>query len=279
MEDFNASLVREKIIFDDATSGNKESIIIKSNRIFLSLADKGGKTEKIVVRTQNMHTTLLMAAKIMFSFYRNGHLMTRSTPFDWEAQWDTVLLNYEREFNPDIWAAIYVDGKNVFKTKTSPFVDVIEKCALLTIDNYDATMEVTESALKQVGHAMRINHMSKVAAVFHDGQSTLKCGIIHREDGHDTTFNFTATGGETHNRVVQSLNVAAAFLEAINLRHVTRSLKSSLRKHEIKQISKGENQLRSATSRMAALDKMIRTFDDMYGVQYRPEKPKFFGDA
>jgi hypothetical protein len=223
-----------------------------------------------------MHTTLRLASKIMFSYYKTGLFLDRSQPFDWESLWEQVLSQYEKDFNPGIWSAIYINGKPVFKTTKSPFVDVIEKCALLTIDNYDATMEVTESALKQIGRAMRINHSSNVATVLTDSGDTMRCGIIHRARGKDTTFNFTAEGGETHNRIVQCISIAAAFLEALNLQFVVQSLQEKNKRGEIPKVSKEANQLRGATARLITLDKGIMSFEDIYKVKYRPEKPKFF---
>jgi hypothetical protein len=279
MEDFNASLVREKIILvdDSAPEADEQGpTVIRSNRIFLKIG-KRAATEKIVVRTQNMHTTLRLASKIMFDYYRNGLFLDRTTPFDWEGQWDAVLSTYEKEYNPQVWAAVYINGKPVFKTTKSPFVDVIEQCALLTIDNYDATMEVTESALKQIGRAIRINHSSNVATVFTDDSHAMRCGVIHRAGGKDTTFSFTCEGGEARNRIVQSVSIAAAFLEAINLQFVVKGLQDKLKRGEIAKVGKDANQLRTGTARLVALDKGIAGFEEIYTVKYRPEKPQFFG--
>ena len=281
MEEFSASLVREKITFIDDSQepdadGEVGPTVICSNRIFLKLGDRAA-TEKVVVRAQNMHTTLRLASKVMYSYFKNGAFLTRSQPPDWEAMWDTVLSIYEKEYNTGIWGSVYINGKSVFKTNTSPFVDVVEKCALLTVDNYDATMEVTESALKQIGRAMRINHSSNVATVFTDHVDTMRCGIIHRADGKDTTFSFTATGGEPHNRITQSISIAAAFLEAINLRFVTKSLQDKMRAGEIAKVSPEAAKLRGATARLVAIHKGIMSFEETYDVKYRPEKPDFFG--
>jgi hypothetical protein len=281
MKEFNTSLVREKIIFIDDSETDKsvedaQPTVIRSNRIFLNLKGKG-TSEKVVVRAQNMHTTLRLAGRIMASYFRSGLILPRATPFDWEKQWDSLLPIYEKEFNPKIWAAVYINGQPVFKTTTSPFVDVIEKCALLTIDNYDATMNVTESALKQVGRAMRINHSSNVAAVFTDNDDMMRCGIIHRTEGKDTTFSFTAAGGESENRIVQSMGIAGAFLEALNLRFFTKILQDKARRGEIPKVSPEANQLRGATARLVAINKGISDFETTYEVKYRPEKPDFFG--
>jgi len=279
MEEFNASLVREKIIVvDDTAAEGAGPTVIKSNRIFLKVGARAA-AEKIVVRTQNMHTTLRLASKILFDFHRHGAFLERAVPFDWTAQWDSVLSAYEKEFNHDIWAAVYVNGKPVFKTNKSPFVDVIEKCALLTIDNYDATMDVTESALKQIGRAIRITHSSNVACVLTDNGDSMRCGVIHRAGGKDTTFSFTAEGGEQHNRIVQCLGIAGAFLEAINMQFLVHDLQAKARAGTIGKVSREANQLRAATVRLVALDKGIVAFEDIYHVKYRPEKPQFFGEA
>lgn len=281
MEEFNASLVREKITFiDDAqepdADGETGPTVIRSNRIFLKLGERAAE-EKVVVRAQNMHTTLRLASKVMYSYFKNGLFLNRSQPPDWEAIWEAVLSNYEKEYNPGIWGSVYINGRPMFKTTSSPFVDVVEKCALLSVDNYDQTMEVTESALKQIGRAMRINHSSNVATVFTDSGDTMRCGIIHRSDGKDTTFNFHATGGEKHNRITQSISIAAAFLEAINLRFVTKSLQDKMRRGEIAKISPEAHKLRGATARMVAIHKGISSFEEAYEVKYRPEKPDLFG--
>jgi hypothetical protein len=272
MDNFNTSLVREKIVF---TEGDKEPTVIRSNRIFLKLGE-GAHAEKVVIRAQNMHTTLRVAAKILFSYFRHGLILPRTMPFDWDGTWDTCLNSYEKEFNPRIWAAIYINGKSVFKTTTSPFVDIIEKCALLTVDNYDATMDVTESALKKIGHAVRISHTSNVATVFTDKGDSTRCGIIHRADNRDTTFNFTVSGGKQETRLVQTIGIASAYLDAFSLRFVIDTNQDKMRRGEIKKISPEANQMRAAIARQGAINKAIISFEESYDVKYRPMKPDFF---
>ncbi|MBW7909959.1 MAG: hypothetical protein H3C49_01615 [Alphaproteobacteria bacterium] len=279
MTEFTTSLVREKIEFlDDGAEGIVPAAIVRSNRIFLrlpSLEDKA-QTDKIVIRTQTMPTALRLAGKVMFSYYRNGLFSTRSEAYDWGAQWDAVLSGYDRAFMPDLWASVYVNGKSAFKTLNSPFVDIVEQCALLSLDNYDAAIHVTEEALRKLGRAMRINHASTVAAVMTDARDEMRCGIIHRMDGRDATFNFMVSGGQAAHRVVQSLGMAAAFLEAINLQRVVRSMQEKIRAREAAKASPEATRLRAATARMTAIDKAINSFEDMYTVKYRPAKPDFF---
>lgn len=277
MDDFNTALLREKIVFVDEESGKEAGAdghsVVRSNRIYLKL-EKDGKSEKVVVRAQNMHTTLRVAGKIMQEFYRKGLLTPHAGSIVWEDMWYELQSNYEREYNPYNWGAIYINGQSVFRTKDSSFVDIIEKCALLTTDNYDATVAVTEGALKQIGKPMRVTQSTTVAAVFTDTGENLRCGIIHRAGGKDTAFNFTVSGGERNHRVVQTLGIAAAFLEAVNLRHIIDSLEAKVRAGQRETAEMG--QLRAATARLTAIDRGIKSFEEVYDVRYRPEKPVFF---
>ena len=277
MSDFTTSLVREKIVFVDDTpkpdgTAGDGSTVVRSNRILLKLPGRT-RTERIVIRTQNMHTTLRMTSRIMTSYYKSSIFTDRETPFDWAEAWDSCLSTYEKINNPDIWAAVYIDGQPMFKTNASPFIDVVEKCALLSIDDYDATMSVTENALKQIGKQIRISHASNIAAALTNTGGTMRCGIIHRTDGRNTTFSFNATGGDDHNRVTQSLSIAGALLEAINLRFMVRNVQASLRRGEIEKSASEAVKMRSAASRVIALAKGVINFESVYEVKYRPEKP------
>lgn len=282
MKEFSTSLVREKIEFlDEAVDGIVPTAIVRSNRIFLRLPspEEPAQADKIVIRTQTMPTALRLAGKVMFSYYRNGLFSTRHEPYDWDVQWDAVQSGYDRAFMPDLWASVYVNGKSAFKTVSSPFVDIVEQCALLSLDNYDAAIHVTEEALRKIGRSMRINHSSTIAAVMSDGGAEMRCGIIHRMDGRDATFNFMVSGGQNAHRVVQSLGTAAAFLEAINLQRVVRSMQEKIRAREAAKASPEATRLRAATARMTAIDKAINSFEDAYSVKYRPAKPDFFGTS
>jgi hypothetical protein len=283
MEEFNASLIREKIIFMEGISGEdddavKEPVVVRSNRIFLRLGPSAA-AENVVIRAQNMHSTLRLAGKILSSYGQDGPFSVRNRSFDWGGQWDAVLSAYEKKHNHDIWAAVYLDGKPVLKTIKSPFIDVVEKCALLTIDNYDAAMDVAESALKQIGRAVRISHSSSVAATFADSMGSMRCGIMHRGGSRNIIFSFTGTGGGRYDRIVHSIDVAAAYLETLNLNFIINQLQEKIRNGEIRKAAPETGRIQPAMARQVALNKDIFAFEEIYGVQYRPEKPDLFSDA
>lgn len=277
---FEAMLVRERINMsqrpvDAGAEGQTQLTVIRSTRLHLQLPGRV-RTENVVIRAQNMHTTLRIGAKVLFSFFKNGLFTRRAEPFDWSAMWELLLTNYERKYAPDLWAAVYIDGEAVFKTEKAPFVDVIEQCALLSVDNYDATMQLTEKVMGHLGHDTQIEHVAKVAAVFTDEGTQLRCGVIHRSGGKDTTFSFTASGGETYSRVIQGFHIAASFLEAIEIRHYMREVQRKLHIGGLTKSSPEMVKYNAGPQRLKDLRRALETFEEHFNVYYRPEKPDIF---
>ena len=289
MDDFSASLVREKIDFtwditqEEVPHGLEgvdiaEGVAIsRSNRIALTLEARPRKKELVVIRAQSMHTALRMASKVMFSYYKNGVFTGREHPFEWLECWKGIVSGYDKQFNPDLWGAGYINGKAVFKTKNVPLIDIVEQCALLHIDDYDKTLGLAQEAFHRLGHNIEVDHSTKIASVFYDKGDTMRCGIIHRsEDGGDATFNFSARGGEQHNRVVESLRISAAFLEGNNLRYTAKKLQHMIQTGAVHKASPEATHLRRATARLMGVTRVVGYFEDIYDVKYRPEKPDFF---
>lgn len=280
MSVFEAMLVRERINItqrpiDAGPDAQTETTVIRSTRLHLPLPGSV-KVENVVIRAQNMHTTLRIGAKVLFSFYKSGSFRTRAEPFDWQAMWEMLHTSYELKFSPDVWAAIYVDGDAVFKTEHAPFVDVIEQCALLSVDNYDATMPLTEKVLGHLGQDAHIEHVAKVASVFTDDGAHMRCGVIHRAEGKDTTFSFTATGGEVYSRVIQGFNIAASFLEAIDIRYYMRDVHKKLNTGKLARTSPEMGKFNAGPQRLKDLRRGLDAFEQHFEVRYRPEKPDVF---
>ena len=274
LENFNTALIREKVIFIDAAGAPSAQPdghnVVRSNRLLLRLPTDEGE-EKLVIRAQNMPATLRMAAAALMDFCAKGKFRGRGP--DWEEIWDRVQSPYERKYNPDNWAAVYVDGKNIFKTRASTYADVIEQCAQVATGNYDSAIEVTEGALRRVGRDMKISHASTVAAVFTNETDSLRTAIVNRRGGKEAAFNFTANGGGVERRVQQSLLVTASMIESLNLRLLFDALRTKAGLHRAS--SAEQQQLRAVHLRMEALDRHIASFDNEFNVRYRPEKPVF----
>ena len=280
MSVFEAMLVRERINLtqrpiDAGAEVVPETTVIRSTRLHLQLPGRV-KVENVVIRGQSMHTTLRVGAKVLYSFFKSGAFTKRAEPFDWTAMWEMLLTNYERKYAPEMWAAVYIDGEAVFKTEKAPFVDVIEQCALLSVDNYDATMTLTEKVLGHLGQDAHIEHVAKVASVFTDDGAHMRCGVIHRAEGKDTTFSFTATGGEVYSRVTQGFQIAASFLEAIDIRHYMRDVKRRLNTGDLIRTSPEMAKYNAGPQRLKDLRRALDAFEEHFDVRYRPEKPDVF---
>lgn len=293
MVEFSTSLVREKIIFDDRSRVIPDVIdddfdltqfepeTVRSNRIDLKLI-KGDEIEHVIVRAQNMHSTLRMAAKVFTNFYKGGGAFEKRAKMpNWEAMWKQSLSVYEQEYNAENnWCAIYMKGASVFKTKDDHFMDIVEQCALASKGDYDNTKEVAEYALKKIGKDIRITHHNNVAAVISDKPDGLRCGIMHRSERKDTIFNFMMEGGAARtDRIHHAFIVAASFLEGINLGHVVKYWRDQLVQEKITKGSDEAKLMRDSQKRQLILLREINAIEDIYKFNYRPEKPDFMASV
>jgi len=281
MSEFHTSLVREKIVFDDfGQDGNAPFAIenvVRSNRMVLDL-ERTNERETVVVRAQNMHSTLRMAAKVVNNFYKGGgSFQKRETMPNWQRLWEQTLSAYEQDYNRDnIWGAVYIDGTAVFRTKQARFMDIIEQCALVTRDEYDTTKDVAEYALKQLGRDIKISHQSNITALIDDKPEALRCSVSHRSDHKDTVFNFIMQKGAARtDRIYHAFVMAACFLEGINLGYTVRKIRTDLTEGKISRNSKPAEQMYAAQERQLVLRREIIAIEELYKINYRPEKPNF----
>ena len=109
MPEFNTALLRERFVIHDAMPAGieeAEPVVALSNRLVVSLRDeRGEKTELFVLRTQNMHSCLRMAARMAGDFADKGPLLNRSREYSWENAWQAITKGYEEQWNPDRWVA------------------------------------------------------------------------------------------------------------------------------------------------------------------------------
>src|SRR6185436_19167734 len=130
MLEFNASLLREKFVITDALAPDATPVIALSNRLVVPMVSENGKeAETYVVRAQNMHICVRVAAQIAREFQDAGPLQTRKKPFDWPDMWEQVVKGYEKNWNPARWIVVYHKGRIVFEdgpAKRHTFLDIIE---------------------------------------------------------------------------------------------------------------------------------------------------------
>jgi hypothetical protein len=277
MQEFKTSLLREKFILHPLNE-DEEPIVALSNRISIPLkSDDGIDDETFIVRTQNMHSCAKLAGSIVKEFMEHGSLIERARPLKWELLWGDVIKGYEKDWNPNIWCAIYHKGRVVFQYGTHhAFLDIIEKCDIANKGEYIESIKFAESAFGQAGKQVRIEHDSNVALVSSTSSEKAKCGIIVRTANGTTTFNYTSTAREDSPLKIHpytTMTVAAAFLEAIQLSFQVGFMNKKQQFKLIEQYSDEERQHRRASNRLANLNKAIGNYEDNFTVNYRPDRP------
>jgi hypothetical protein len=277
MSDFVTSLVREKIVFlpQEAEGGDATPTVIRSNRIYLRLV-KGDVTDNVVIRAQNMADTLRMAARVVEDHMWKGPFKTRKPP--WGSMWQQAVSLYGAHFNAENnWVAVYIDGKNVYETTKSPFTDVVERCALATLYNYDETLKTVETVMDKLEKPVQIKHSANIAAIFRDSGEATRTSLMHRGETRQRSFHFTAEDGEAGRieRIAACFAIAGAFLEAIEISILLANPETALASSASGAHSGRAERLEAARQRQSHITHAVNSFENRFTVNYRPEKPDF----
>jgi hypothetical protein len=278
--EFSAHILRERFTIEDM-DGISAPIIALSNRFFLSLTSEKGKTiETFVIRGQMLHTVVRMAGMMMHSFSRNGPLLTRETPFDFDDTWEKAAGMFEYQYNENLWIAVYHNGKQIYsKGQHHTFLDVIEQCeALSTEHKYEDNLRVAEELFNKVGKPVSIHYEANIASNIHVGPVMGRSALILRGAQKTSTFIFTAEKKDTSLKQANPVHFIAAtsnYFEGIQLAFQIGQCNEKIRHEMIDPKSDEMIKHSVARDRLAEVADNIRNFEKMYDVYYRPEKPSF----
>lgn len=280
--EFKFTLLREKFILRPPAGDPSDAptVVALSNRFVLPLKnDEGGESEIFTVRTQNMHSCARLSAAIAKEYMERGPIMPRVMPFRWDHLWQDVIKGYEKDWNADIWCAVYHKGRIVFESgMRHPLLDIIEKCDAAMGKSYDESVAFAEGAFLQAGKSMKIDHDSNVALIVSVKEDEAKCGVILRGAHRKTTFNYTVKRrrqGDDAARTPTILTMAAAYLEGIQLAFTVGMINRKRGMGLIEKYSDEERKGRRGTERLLNLNNAIETLERKYAVQYRPDRPDF----
>jgi hypothetical protein len=279
--DFKSSLLREKFTLKDISIdlSDMPPVVALSNRMTLPLANEKEEAETFVVRAQNMHSCVRLCAAIAKEYYERGAIMKRVMPFHWENIWRDVIKGYEKDWNPDIWCAIYYKGRAVYEDGTRhPFLDIIEKCDAANNQNYAESVIFAERAFQQAGKSLRIEHDSNVALIVSVKKDEAKCGVILRGAARKTTFNYTVKKRRINVEEIKIptiLTVSAAFLEGVQLAFSVGMTNRKRAAGLIDKYSDEDRKGRRGAERLVNLGNAIENLENKYMVTYRPDRPDF----
>lgn len=275
MTNFKTSLLREKFVLEDE---DKKPIVALSNRMVITLINTNVDTREVyVVRTQNMHSCVRLTSRILREYRTQGPIQNRPIPFNWSQAWEMIAREYELEFNPDIWIAVYHKGEIIFEFgKHHAFLDVIEKCAAQDPEEYESHFPFIEKTFEQSGKSITLNHESNYAMVSQFSETKGRCNIILRSADNPRTFSFAV---ESHDEdeidPARCLGATAGFLEGIQLAFMVGMNEEKIEMKLIETGSDEEKQTRAARKRLAQLSSEINNLEDSVVVRYRPERPSF----
>ena len=281
--EFNATLLREKFIIKDAMpekQADQKPVVALANRLSLPLySPRFDVNESLIVRAHNMHTCVRLGARLAQDFNDFGPLLGRNPAYDWQNAYDAITRGYETKFNPNLWAAIYYQGRVVFEkgaAERHPFLDVIEQCDARNNSDYEKAVAVAEDAFKHAGKLVNIEHDANVALLVNVTEDEGKCGIILRGPARTTTFSFTARKRPgLPVRPASCLSASAAFLEGIQLAFQVGMIRQKIHYDLIGKSSEEAHKGEDASQKLYRLNGAISQFENMYDVHYRPEKPDF----
>ncbi|MCD8562695.1 MAG: hypothetical protein LRY54_01210 [Alphaproteobacteria bacterium] len=280
MVSFNSSLLREKFTIHDPLDTGSESggpVLALSNRMVVELSSPNSRNkERFIIRAQNMHSCVRLAARLVRTYYTTGPILARSEAFEWESIWDQIVSDYEYEFNSQRWVAVYNNGKLLFESgEHHPFLDVIEKCDALNKGEYEKAIPVAENAFRQLGREVQIDYDANVALVTEMDDKQARCGVILRGPNRTTTFNFAVFPKSEVLNIPQILAASAAFLEGIQLAFMIGMNNEKIRLGIIERFSLEERMTREARRRLSRLNAEIANLESTCDVRYRPERPEF----
>ena len=280
--EFKSSLLREKFVLRDPVGEDLSEtppVIALSNRMALALNMFAAETpENFIVRTQNMHTCVRLCAAIAKEYTERGAIMSRAIEFKWSNLWNDVIKGYEKDWNPDMWCAIYFKGRVIFESgERHPFLDIIEKCDAASGQGYDDSVLFAEKAFSQAGKSVKIDHNANVALIVSIKPEEAKCGVILRVANRKTTFNYTVKkrkNGEDI-RVPTILAASAAFLEGVQLAFGVGITNKKRAIGLLELYSDEDRKGKRGIDRLVNLSSAIESLEKKFIVNYRPDRPNF----
>ena len=290
MKDFRATLLREKFTLEPAlpegdeaahTARQEEAIVALSNRIAIHLHSEDGElAEKIIVRTQNMHSCVRLAAAILKDFEEHGQMTERIEAMPFPHLWQDVIKGYEKDWNPAIWAAVYQNGRVLFESgERHPFLDIIEKCDARSKEDYEFALQDAEEAFQKAGRPVTIDYDSNIALILSFTPAQAKTGVILRSAGRTRTFNSTIKPKSREMkdamRIPSILTYCAAILEGVQLCFLAGMTR---RKLDLGLIPEGSEEARKgmrAMDRASNLGRALSQFEVRHVMTFRPEQPDF----
>lgn len=276
MAEKSYSLLREKFVIRPNSKDGAHKTAL-SNRLVLNLVDTNSEIiETYIIRAQNMHSTVRMAAKMVQDFDNLGPIGVRESTY-LHSTWEDVLNHYERRFNHNLWIAVYKDGQLVYTDgEHHPFLDIIEQCDQHEKGDYERSIKLAEAAFNKAGQDVSINYHANIAMNLDADGAAVRCSLLVRNARATKTFSASIQAADAKKmNISHVMSAAAAFLEGVELCHMIGMNTIKIMRGIITTPSNEETQTIEARKRITELDQILDGLEHRFTLRYRPERPAF----
>ncbi|WP_404380372.1 hypothetical protein [Caenispirillum salinarum] len=276
------TLFREKTTvhsfsFDAGSEGNAAAMSIRSNRIAMTLKAPD-VTETVVVRGQNIPSTLRCAAMVVETFTRNPMVFRKDDAVDWAEKWENRQSSYERKFVPESWVSLHHAGNTLFSTNTSRHIDALEALAQGGDINEQLVRRVSQTLFGR-DEEFVVQHDSQTAVVFTPFSSYHRAAILERRGGRTGSFAVSVHHPPKPKKNVRYdtfIHFCADLIEAVNVRMFLERIKAMVEENRISGPPITPAQVQAAMDRRRELVAYVNAFERANKVSYRPERPELF---
>lgn len=276
------TLFREKTTvhsfsFDTGAEGNQVAMSIRSNRIAINLKAED-VNETVVVRGQNIPSTLRCAAMVVESFTRNPMIFSKENAVNWADKWTDRQSSYERKFVPESWVSIHHGGGRCFpptrrarSTRWRPWrraaISMSSSCTASARHCSDATKSSPSSTT-----ARRRSSLPPFPAT--TAPQSWSAGAVGRVRLRPRSTIRPSPAKPV--RFDTFIHFCADLIEAVNVRMFLERVKAMVEENRISGPPITPAQVQAAMDRRRALVTYINAFERANKVSYRPERPELF---
>ncbi|MDX2145167.1 MAG: hypothetical protein SFV19_17560 [Rhodospirillaceae bacterium] len=275
------TLYREKSTVHRFSAGNdgdgdEPVLVLRSNRVTIPIKTTVYNIT-VVVRGQNVPSTLRMTSLVIDEFRRDEGLIHDAGALDWEAYWARKVSAYESDYNPDNWVSLHIGGKTEFTTReTKDAVDALEHIALGAEVTDDMVLKATNDF---VGHSEDyvVEHDTQTAFVFQPFSSYHRAAILERRDRKSGSFAISVYHPTPQKpvRLSHFISFCADIMETLTLKSFLDRVQELVAKNKIAQSNISPSQVQATRNRRRDLMEAIENFERANKVVYRPERPAF----
>lgn len=287
MHQFYATLIRERFTLTPQKSKDDVQAAI-SNRLDFRCFDKtGAKEASFIVRAQNIHTTLRIAAQLAKQWYEYGHINASGRDrFNWKNVYKDATDDFEKKWNYKCWASVYKNGTLKFTSDSfhkSEVLDIIEQVQVYSKGDYKDITAAAGKIFAKAGRPCTIDYDGNIALDLHGSRYSVQTNIIYRDNDGRNTINLHIKQKElkyvqgalgAYIKLSEALSLAAVIFEGYQLGFVIGRTQHQLATGEIGLGNREAVHADHGIRRLERLGKALNDMKEKYQLIFDP-KPDF----